>query len=868
MSEEESNHLSREGTSHEPQHTFEQISVAQNDNGDGNTGDSDGASASEDDSMSGLSCKFNPGDSFASNASGVTLSSNQTSESRHSIGLAEESMDDSSGDDDHDDGCDENDIDDSDAEDEAEVVKMMMWFAIIRFYGYEPNGRIGNGGSAMVVKASHQSTGQTVAIKCMTTEEQAHKDAARAEYDIHVGLEHANIVRMFGIIVADVCTFLIMELVCGGTLTHLITATEARLNDHLIKDVLTQLLLALEYLRSRHIVHKDIKPDNIFIDAAGTIKLGDFGIAKKVGEVGQGYTAGYSLESMAIDYVSAFSTDILAFGICLYEIVTGNRPYHKSDFAETVFYMSMEGVPIEELPAHRAGIWLTPMTKCCNEEPDCRPTVAAARAIVEALDLAGERRIELSPASSPSTDSIAMSASMPSTSPPTSAAAVPSSSTQDGLVPGSALPPVSTTSSTEGSKSTQAPELPSLLEALKLDESAPSPSTSLSGESQESVIQGPPSSIPEGVSFYIYKGMTGFVRVSHSSPRDDAVLQKIQLAHRAASTPFSGRALDGNQVSGERREPLMQEGSLPLSKEDSFYNDSVVNPYTCTHTDTQPVYPAAPQKTPPRVLSGVSSLFAEGTSETQSQTNAGVKKKAKRGDTSDEGSDGDGDGDGDEDDEDKNKEFKAYMLPYTLPPTNTDTGTNNDNSAPNIDGNNRSSVDLGGRAVTTSLAANFDCHESQASEISGDNEGNSSGCSDSDGNDRQKGERGEVVGTVEVEEEVKMREEEKKEEPSSRRSLRSKGRTTRSSVKRMKSLSRQEMKDSLENLKGISKKYKQLFVLSVSAMLDDDETVLEFDPMRERVEADMKNVKQDLRSQVRLWVITLLNHWAALRNRE
>lgn len=100
-----------------------------------------------------------------------------------------------------------------------------------------------------------------------------------------------------------------------------------------------EILLALDTLHSRHIIYRDMKPDNVMLDYEGHIKLIDFGFAKKLCERNSfrtktncgtiGYTAPEILIGLTQGY--SFSIDIWSFGIMLAELLSGSLPFQEKD---------------------------------------------------------------------------------------------------------------------------------------------------------------------------------------------------------------------------------------------------------------------------------------------------------------------------------------------------------------------------------------------------------------------------------------------------------------------------------------------------------------------------------------------------------
>src|SRR5882672_9611836 len=163
-------------------------------------------------------------------------------------------------------------------------------------------------------------------------------DRFARERDILAGLEHVNIARLYDAGVAeDGLPYLALEYVEGQPITTWCDSHRYGIRERL--KLYMQVLDAVQYAHTRHVIHRDIKPSNILVTDAGQVRLLDFGIAKLLieGETaaetqltqlyGRAFTVDYaSPEQLRGEPVTAAS-DIYALGVVLYELLMGKRPY-------------------------------------------------------------------------------------------------------------------------------------------------------------------------------------------------------------------------------------------------------------------------------------------------------------------------------------------------------------------------------------------------------------------------------------------------------------------------------------------------------------------------------------------------------------
>ncbi len=196
---------------------------------------------------------------------------------------------------------------------------------------------LGAGAAGRVFRAVDEVSGRTVALK-MFFAAGARGGAAYERFvresRLAQALRHPALVEVYDVSLDH--GFLVMEYLAGGSLAQRLAAGE-RLGGGQVRRLALELLGGLELAHHRGVVHRDVKPANIFLDSRGTAKLGDFGVAHLV-DLGQTQTGGLigSLAYMAPEQITGapitIAADLYALGVTLFEVLTGRLPFLGPDF--------------------------------------------------------------------------------------------------------------------------------------------------------------------------------------------------------------------------------------------------------------------------------------------------------------------------------------------------------------------------------------------------------------------------------------------------------------------------------------------------------------------------------------------------------
>ena len=246
---------------------------------------------------------------------------------------------------------------------------------------------LGRGGMGVVYKAQDLNLGRYVALKFLPEESSTNHEALerfRREATTASSLNHPNICTIYEIGEHEGQPFIVMELLQGQTLREWLTLSallrepyEFVVDIRQLLDIAVQIVDGLQTAHEKGIVHRDIKPTNIFVTRYGLVKILDFGLAKLIGTVNQGEletegaltpldvgslpprlseigaaigTAGYMAPEQARGEDLDARADLFSFGLVLYEMATGRPAFNETTAAELCrAVLTKTPVPIHEL---------------------------------------------------------------------------------------------------------------------------------------------------------------------------------------------------------------------------------------------------------------------------------------------------------------------------------------------------------------------------------------------------------------------------------------------------------------------------------------------------------------------------------------
>ncbi|VDB92366.1 unnamed protein product [Peniophora sp. CBMAI 1063] len=243
--------------------------------------------------------------------------------------------------------------------------------------GYELNERIGGGGFSTVYRATYERSNaacKVIAIKRNTTPQE--RKGLDKEMRVHANLKNDYILEFINAVIVEwndpintagkvpyyPAYYILLELAAGGDLFDKI-APDVGLRDEVAHHYFLQMLAGLTYMHDEGVCHRDLKPENMLLDAAGRIKISDFGLCavyklKESGKTRQLSERCGSLPYVAPElnsnqYYDAEPIDVWGLGVILFTMLAGNTPWDEPTQYSREFSRYLSGAYIEDDPWSR-----------------------------------------------------------------------------------------------------------------------------------------------------------------------------------------------------------------------------------------------------------------------------------------------------------------------------------------------------------------------------------------------------------------------------------------------------------------------------------------------------------------------------------
>lgn len=263
------------------------------------------------------------------------------------------------------------------------------------FDDYLLEEEIAHGGMGVVYRARQLSLNRTVAVKLLLLGKYSSAESRqrfRREAQSAALLRHPGILQVHEVRESEGQPFISMEYVSGGSLAEKLR--EHPLPPKQAAEIVRDVAVALQHAHDHGVLHRDVKPSNILFDARGTVRIGDFGLAKMLdGSTDvtlSGHLAGtpnYIAPEVAGNHPdkAAVSSDVYSLGAVFYECLTGRPPFLADSLRQTLLAIQeKDPVPLRTLNALVPADLETVCLKALAREPAQR--LPTAQAFADELD--------------------------------------------------------------------------------------------------------------------------------------------------------------------------------------------------------------------------------------------------------------------------------------------------------------------------------------------------------------------------------------------------------------------------------------------------------------------------------------------------
>jgi serine/threonine protein kinase len=258
---------------------------------------------------------------------------------------------------------------------------------ITRLGPFELDAVIGSGGFGTVYRATDAS-GRLVALKVLAPHADSEETLRRFKREGDIRIDHPNVVQVLDAGQDQGLFYIAFELLVGKPLIALLE--RAPLAPDAVVDLGLQICAGLSAAHERGLVHRDLKPGNVFVCEDGTLKVLDFGIARPMSQTGAGLTMAGSVigtpgflspEQAKGDPTITAAADLWSLGVILYQAASGTNPFMRTTAVATILAVVLEEAPpIAKTHALPRGL-ADAIHRCLHKEPSERWPSAEALAI-------------------------------------------------------------------------------------------------------------------------------------------------------------------------------------------------------------------------------------------------------------------------------------------------------------------------------------------------------------------------------------------------------------------------------------------------------------------------------------------------------
>jgi serine/threonine protein kinase len=246
---------------------------------------------------------------------------------------------------------------------------------------YRVERLLGTGSFGVVYACTEIPLDRLVAVKMLNTRDAGERELERflGEARRMASLSHPNVVLIHRLGHHDATPYIVMEYLPGKPLRQILQGAHLPLVDGI--GLMRQVAAGLGAIHQMSMVHRDLSTNNIFVTDAGTAKILDLGLAHGAGGISSLTREGYLVGTL--NYVSpeqingqplTYASEIFSFGMILYEVVTGQHPFHAEHYMSVLYGIAQrKPVPPEEHLTHCPPALSELVMQCLEKQPEGRP---------------------------------------------------------------------------------------------------------------------------------------------------------------------------------------------------------------------------------------------------------------------------------------------------------------------------------------------------------------------------------------------------------------------------------------------------------------------------------------------------------------